>query len=185
MKALITEWLEEKDERFPHILRWSFHEAGTWDVREQNGAVFSSMPLKMMAFNPKQGYAARLPPPTLFWDGIVENMGAKMGLSVVDIVALMGGHTFGEMGNHGGSYNGVWTQNQNIFFYLAQRNWNPREPKGDKGVFRVQWGGLFDENFQAVFAEDFSGVCNFITMLRTDLELAYLTKDEKCSIGPE
>eukprot|EP00808_Paulinella_micropora_P019367 g19785.t1 len=50
-------------------------------------AVFSSMPLKMMAFNPKQGYAARLPPPTLFWDGIVENMGAKMGLSVVDIVA--------------------------------------------------------------------------------------------------
>eukprot|EP00808_Paulinella_micropora_P019663 g4553.t1 len=69
--------------------------------------------------------------------------------------------------------------------YLNQRNWNPREPKGDRGVFRVQWGGFFDEKFKAVFAEDCNGVCNFITMLRTDMELAYQTKDEKCTVGPE
>eukprot|EP00808_Paulinella_micropora_P018178 g13828.t1 len=284
LEEIITEWDASGDKSIrPHIVRWGFHDAGTWDARERNGGAHACMnvenslqwrappnrglqdiPIKQLKqlydknklqpvvsipdffhfaavviiniasreagetlkipfywgrtecedqgekYDSYQGYAARLPPPTLFLDGIVKNMGDKMGFTLREIVALMGGHTLGNMGNHG-SYDmallsGDWTTNEQLFDneyfkFLLQRGFFPLKTRDNKGIFRTQFGGCFnssDEEWpkpqqcadkastcktskEDVYAS--KGSCSFITMLRTDLELVADTDDNLCTMG--
>eukprot|EP00457_Paulinella_chromatophora_P007372 gb/GEZN01007395.1/.p1 GENE.gb/GEZN01007395.1/~~gb/GEZN01007395.1/.p1 ORF type:complete len:456 (+),score=67.54 gb/GEZN01007395.1/:3-1370(+) len=185
--VVIGEASEEAGERLDIPFRW-----GRRDCYDQGAD-----------FDPKEGYSSRLPSPTLYFDGIIENMGNKMGFNLEEIVALMGGHTLGEMGEHGGPYNlellpGAWVPDKTLFNnayyeFLSRRAFVPLSPEDGKGIFRVQWGGCFKEtdkgafDVECVMCESFGegGDCFFSVMLRTDVELTSDTKDPSCTLGLE